>query len=317
MKILKKIMLLMGLAVVLVGAVTAVRYFLWKDQRVDALVAGSEVIQTARGPVEYRWWGDGEAVMLFVHGTPGGYDQYAPRPGSTDNAVRVLAVSRPGYLRTPIETGRTPEEQADAYAALLDALDISEVIVLAASGGGPSGITFAAKYPERALGLITTAAVSQSMETDPEQEPPAIARLLQNDFMNWLSLGLLSDQALVGMVVSGEDNQRRVLEDPAKLASMRHAVLTSQPPSLRQTGIDNDAFNMASIDLPVDELRVHTLITHGTADRNVPFAFSEELARRVPNAEFAVFEGADHFMSFSHRDEYNAVVDRFVASLLR
>lgn len=317
MQIIKTILLLAGLIVLLVSVVTAVRYFMWKNQRVAELAAASQVIQTARGPVEYRWWGEGEAVMLFLHGSPGGYDQYLPRPDPAATSVRVLAVSRPGYLRTPIDTGRTPEEQADAYAALLDALGIPEVIILAASGGGPSGISFAAKYPERTTGLITTAAVSQSIVIDAEQQPPAIARLLQNDFMSWLSLGMLGDEALVGMVVKGEDNQRRVLQDPAKLASLRHAVLTSQPPSLRQTGMDNDAANMEAIDLPIDELSVPTLITHGTADTNVPFAFSEEMARRVPHADFAVFEGADHFMSFSHRDEYFAVVDRFVASLFR
>src|SRR5690606_25385515 len=103
--------------------------------------------------------------------------------------------------------GRTPAEQATALAALLDALNIEKVIVMAASGGGPSGISFAAMYPQRTLGLITMAAVSQPMVVDVEESQPAIAMLLQGDFLNWLALGLLAgnDERLVGMVVSGED----------------------------------------------------------------------------------------------------------------
>lgn len=317
MRILRRILGVLGLAVVLVAVYLATRYLVWKDNRVEELVTGSQVIDTAAGPMEYRLWGDGETVMLFLHGTPGGYDQYPPRQGPGTGNLTVLAVSRPGYLRTPIETGRTPEEQADAYAALLDALEIPEVIVLAASGGGPSGITFAAKYPERTMGLITTAAVSQPMEIDTDESPPAIARLLENDFMNWLTLGMLAgdDERLVSMVVPGEDNRRRILENPAKIAMLRRAVLTSQPPSLRQAGIDNDASHLTAMDLLIDDLRVPTLIIHGTEDNNVPFAFSEALARRVPGAELAAIEGAGHFVTFSHSEEYYALVDRFVASL--
>jgi len=35
--------------------------------------------------------------------------------------ARVIAPARPGYLGTPLSTGRTPREKADAMVALLDA----------------------------------------------------------------------------------------------------------------------------------------------------------------------------------------------------
>ena len=99
--------------------------------------------------------------MLSVHGT-GGYDQRMGLEG-----FRVLAPSRPGYLRTPISAGRTPREQADAYVALLDALSIDQVVVMGLSGGGPSSMAFAAAYPDRALALIALEAVSNSLPDDP------------------------------------------------------------------------------------------------------------------------------------------------------
>jgi pimeloyl-ACP methyl ester carboxylesterase len=83
--------------------------------------------------MEYVLKGDHGPIMLFLHGAPGGYDA-APDAGEN---FRLLAPSRPGYLSTPLETGRTPAEQARAYAALLDALEIREpVLVMAPSGGG-------------------------------------------------------------------------------------------------------------------------------------------------------------------------------------
>jgi len=42
--------------------------------------------------------------------------------------MRVIAVSRPGYLGTPLADGETPEAQADLYAALLDTLGIARAV---------------------------------------------------------------------------------------------------------------------------------------------------------------------------------------------
>jgi len=45
---------------------------------------------------------------------------------------RAIALSRPGYLGTPPAAGRSPQEQADLYAATLDALGVEEEGVIEA-----------------------------------------------------------------------------------------------------------------------------------------------------------------------------------------
>lgn len=109
---------------------------------------------TASGPVEYAERGDGEPV-LAVHGSGGGWDQGLVGAEFLHvNGFRIIAPSRPGYLGTPLSTGRTFAEQGDALAALLDALAIDRVKVLAASGGGPATYEFAARHPDRVLRLV-------------------------------------------------------------------------------------------------------------------------------------------------------------------
>lgn len=61
---------------------------------------------------------------------------------------------------------RTPEEQADALVALLDALQIERVAVQGVSGGGPSAIHFAARHPDRISALLLTCAVSGGYSKD-------------------------------------------------------------------------------------------------------------------------------------------------------
>ena len=79
----------------------------------ECLSTPAYVLATAVGPMQYAERGHGPAV-LTVHGTPGGYDQGLVGLGFASSAQRLIAPSRPGYLGTPLSTGRTPDQQADA-----------------------------------------------------------------------------------------------------------------------------------------------------------------------------------------------------------
>lgn len=96
----------------------------------DRIASGSQIAQTSCGPIEYAVVGDGVPVLV-VHGSGGGFDQgldfAAPLMWS---GFRVIAVSRFGYLRTPLPNDASPSAQADAHACLLDVLQLSRVAVI-------------------------------------------------------------------------------------------------------------------------------------------------------------------------------------------
>ena len=79
-------------------------------KRARARVAhGSLLVATRCGPIEYQEAGTG-VPLLAVHGSGGGYDQgMAFAAALADHGIRVIAISRFGYLRTPMP--------ADASAA--------------------------------------------------------------------------------------------------------------------------------------------------------------------------------------------------------
>ncbi|MBI5259254.1 MAG: hypothetical protein HY855_22310 [Burkholderiales bacterium] len=80
---------------------------------------GSELVSTACGPIEVQQAGEGTA-LLMVHGSGGGHDQGMDwaRP-MAQAGLRVVAMSRFGYLRTPRPADASPEAQADAHVCLL------------------------------------------------------------------------------------------------------------------------------------------------------------------------------------------------------
>ncbi len=148
----------------------------------DTLHAAAEVVETARGPVECARRGEAPYVVI-LHGTPGGHTASFMGESFEAAGFGTLTPSRPGYLRTPLATGRTFEEQADAVAALLDALAIDAVAAYAISGGGPSAIELAARHPDRVRALILEVAVSQTYK--PEVSALAI-KLLTSRTVLWL-----------------------------------------------------------------------------------------------------------------------------------
>ena len=113
-------------AAVLAGLLALVFASYQRDMReARARVAsGSQVAQTACGPIEFATDGEGPAV-LAVHGAGGGFDQAVDLAGPlAARGFRVIRPSRFGYLRTPLPADASAAAQADAHACLLDALGI-------------------------------------------------------------------------------------------------------------------------------------------------------------------------------------------------
>src|SRR5262249_28057908 len=94
----------------------------WRQRALARVRSGSEIVETARGVVEFARAGTGPVILHF-HGGASGYDQTLALSWDLHEAgFTLLTPSRPGYLRTPLATGAEPEQAADAVAALLDVL---------------------------------------------------------------------------------------------------------------------------------------------------------------------------------------------------
>lgn len=95
--------------------------------------ADTESIETSLGTVEYRTVGEGVPVLVS-HGIVGGFDQ-AIQTGEhlLDAAAQFIGVSRFGYLGSDLPEESTPENQARAYAELLDELAIDDVVGIGTS----------------------------------------------------------------------------------------------------------------------------------------------------------------------------------------
>ncbi len=307
--------ILLGLAatVVLAVAVTLVMFFSW---RADAVAQRENdpdrrIAQTALGPIEYAVHGEG-LPLLALHGTPGGYDQSLSAVRATPELAppntMTIAVSRPGYLGTPLSSGASFEEQADLYAALLDELGVERVVVLGASGGGGAALQFALRHPDRTMGLILYAAETKASPDFPDpRELPAMSpwRMTLLEGGMWLVGGPLRSA-----VVNAFDP-----DDPVQKTRWVAMMKTTVPWADHVPGQHNDVIQRldpALDDWPVEQIAAPTLIMHGDADVNVDYANSVEMAERIPNAELVTFEGGDHFVMITRWEEVAAANQAFM-----
>jgi pimeloyl-ACP methyl ester carboxylesterase len=158
----------------------------------ERISAGSELAATSCGAIEYAVAGAG-VPLLSIHGAGGGFDQGLDLAEPLVNdGFRIIAVSRFGYLRTPLPADASAAAQADAHACLLDALGVERAAILGTSAGGPSALQFALRHPDRtaALALLVPAAYAPRPNAAPAVRTPRGTLLLfdtalRSDFLFW------------------------------------------------------------------------------------------------------------------------------------
>ena len=275
---------------------------LWIDQGRSAAV-----INTERGHVEVAREGDGTPVLV-IHGGPGGFDQglmYGRH--LRDNGCEVITLSRPGYLRTPLSSGRTPTEQADLYAAVLDTLEIDRITVLGYSSGGPSALHFAARHPSRVKSLLLDSAVLEHY--DYSSEGLVERFLLFSTFGAWFwhMVGQRWPKVATSVLVDGistglDKTQRRatvewIMADQARVDSVQEMLTSFAPWKLRRAGFDNDGDNEDDLaPLPIAEITCPTMITHGVNDGAVPVELAIRASESLKSAELVLIDEGHHLL---------------------
>ena len=62
------------------------------------------------------------------------------------------------------------------------------------------------------------------------------------------------------------------------------------------------------IQIPLENIKIPTLIVHGVKDKIVPFSHGQGTAARIPNNQFIAVDEGTHVLQF-HPDYYNVVRD--------
>jgi pimeloyl-ACP methyl ester carboxylesterase len=273
----------------------------------DRILESSHVVKTPHGIIEYSTYGDGLPV-LFIHGAGGGHDMGRAVSKLIGDDFFWICPSRFGYLRTPISEDASFESQADAYAALLDYLNIEKAAIIGLSIGGPSALLFALRHPNRCAALVLQSAISKTTVKRPKADW-FYNIIFSSDFIYWVVSHAFKNTLVKKFGV-----------DPAILKSltqdekkwMEEALHLFHPASKRYPGILNDQkATISDKQYDLDKIDLPTLILHALDDLLVDYDFGKYAHANISNSEIITFASGGHIL-LGHHERYRKIVAGFL-----
>ena len=292
------------------GPIIALRYGRDLDRdRARLRVVERSVVDTPFGRVEYAQAGDGPPVLV-VHGVLGGCD-FGLGVGRVNvpSGFRVISPSRFGYLGSPMPADSSPTAQADAFAVLLDHLEIPRLPVVAFSAGSTSAVRLALRHPERVSRLVLIS--PNAPHPEPLPKPPRVlAPIIFSQPVFW-ALRLLARRWLEGMM----GTPAGFMADEREQAALQEIVDSLFPVGPRAPGTIYDAY-MGNLDItscPFESITVPTLVVHAEDDTLSPYQDSRAMAQWIPGARFLTVRRGGHALTHLDADARRAV-EQFVTA---
>lgn len=223
---------------------------------------------------------------------------------------RVVAHDRRSHGRSGQPTRNDIDAFADDLAALIEALDLREVILVGHSMGGGEVARYVGRHgTDRVRKVVLVSSVTpwlQRAQGNPAGVPPEV--------FEGIRAGVAADRS--GFI--------RTFAAP---------LFGAQPDSAAYEGLRRDCWRIAmqggirgqvdavtafaATDFTADLARmsVPTLVIHGGADAVVPAAVSaERAARLLPHATLTIYDDAPHMIPMTHRARFDADLLDFARS---
>jgi 2-hydroxy-6-oxonona-2,4-dienedioate hydrolase len=315
----RAVALLVGLLVAGLFGLAYTRYQRDIHHARERVSTGSHIVQTPCGPIEYGVAGEGPP-LLVVHGAGGGYDQgLAFGEPLVRSGFRVIAMSRFGYLRTPLPPDASASAQADAHACLLDALQIRRAAVVGASAGAPSSMQLALRHPDRcrAMVLLVPAAYVPRPGGAPPMQTPAgteflFETALKSDVLFWAAIRLARATVIrVILATPPAVVENASADEQARVGQVLEHLL---PVSPRRLGLLNDAAVTASLPrYELEKITAPTLVISAADDLFGTFDGARYTAAHMPWARFIGYPSGGHLW-VGHQSEVMSEIVAFLNS---
>jgi non-heme chloroperoxidase len=262
--------------------------------------------------IYYKDWGSGPAVT-FSHGWPLSADAWDGQMlFLAQRGHRVVAHDRRGHGRSSQPTtGNDMNGYADDLAALIEALDLRDVVAVGHSTGGGEVARYIGRHGTSrvAKAVLLSAVPPLMLKTD--ANPEGLPMKVFDD----LRSGVAGDRSQfykdLAVPFYGANrpgaNVSQGLLDQFWLWGMQVGALGSYD-CIR-------AFSETDFTEDLKKMTVPTLVLHGEDDQIVPIVDAAyKSVKLLPNPQGVYYTGAPHGMTATHKDRVNADLLKFIQS---
>jgi pimeloyl-ACP methyl ester carboxylesterase len=249
---------------------------------------------TIRGArLHYIEAGAGRPIICF-HSTPASAQFYRPQLEHFSQRYRVIAVDLRGHGDSDKPRGayRIADFLLD-YVALFEVLALRDFVLVGCSVGGIVAQLYALAYPGSLRGLVLIGSPCSRRGRD----VAGFHRAVSDKGWEAVARGLVDKQLHPSTPQRVKDwALQEYLKTPLYVREAEEEALLAEVHHTERVG----------------EIAVPALLAAGEAEEREIFEQMQMMSRRMPRAEWHVFEGAAHVPNFEQPAAFNAVMARFL-----
>jgi non-heme chloroperoxidase len=258
----------------------------------------------------YKDWGMGRPVV-FSHGWPLNADVWDPQLlFMATNGFRAVAHDRRGHGRSSQPwDGNTMDDYADDLAALIEALDLHDAVLVGHSTGGGEVTRYLARHGSARVSKAVLLSAIPPIMLQSDDNPNGTPMPAFDD----IRAGVLADRSQFFADLSAPfyganrpvSNVSQGIRDDFWRMGMQVGLKAAYD-CIQQFSESDFNEDLKTIDIPL-------LVIHGDDDQIVPIDASARLtAQIVPGAELKVYPGASHGLFATHTEPFNRDLLDFV-----
>jgi 3-oxoadipate enol-lactonase len=267
----------------------------------------------------YEEHGSGEPLLLIM-GLAADSQAWVFQLPAFSERYRTIVFDNRGVGRSSKPTGPySIHQMADEAAALLDTLKIERANVVGVSMGGMIAQELVLRHPEKVRSLVlacTYPEPSEDIEAHRQFSVTQLGGKISSEGQVEIDLTTLNPLTFLQQMLPTVFNQEFIDRELPKLMQVFAGAL--------QYGFSMEAIlgQVAAVMSHkatdrLKQIRVPTLVITGDADRLIPPANSDILAREIPGARLVKLSGGSHGFNFETPEEFNREVLAFLADSAR
>jgi len=268
------------------------------------------------GVAHYRMQGNDEGkTLVLLHGSNASLHTWGPWVEELEADFLVVTVDLPGHgLTGPVPGDDYTYQGMTAFLReFTTTIGLKRYILGGNSMGGGVSLHYALTYPNQLDGLLLLDAAGTKAPESALRKPelPLAFKLAGHWYSNWILENVTPRSMVREGLEKGFTDTSLITEEMID----RYWELALHPGNRYATGLRFASYRDSSGDLPVENIKLPTLILWGSEDRLIPVEVGHDLKKRIEGSHLVVFPEVGHVPMEEIPIKSAKAAKEFIASL--